>query len=78
MSITRRNKKKWLKENPEWEEWTNHSEIGMLVQIWYRQEEHPRMAFVIKKGPGTSFTAKLFDQSSAINRDRWWFVLKKK
>ena len=78
MSITRRNKKKWLKENPEWEEFNPAGTIklGMLVQAWIPKEENPRLGYVMKRGDG-SWGVKLFNESPKI-LDVWFFTLKEK
>ena len=77
----RRNKKKWLKENPEWEErmFRGRLEIGMLIQIWFRYEEHPRMGYLVKNGDG-SFRPRLFDECfiGVNRRDHWVFTKKEK
>jgi hypothetical protein len=77
--MKRRNKKKWLKENPEWEEWNYLLEIGMLIQIWFRKEEGPRLGYLVKNGDG-SFGAKLFDECfiGVNHREKWVFTLKEK
>ena len=65
--MKRRNKEKWLKENPEWEhlgnqpiEWDTIQE--RLFQWWLPEEEHPRMGYVVKN-PKTA-------------RDEWFSIWK--
>jgi len=82
--MKRRNKNAWLKDNPEWREWTWENDwadkvkVGMMVQVWFPKEKEPRLGLVtsakFRKTVLRHWNYGLFDKSARWKGKAFIFI----